>query len=118
MAAAGGNLSRGPAKAELRHVFIEALEIAGPYAIRFVPDPDVAIAADRAIEGAPGGAVSAWGILGVTLEMLERSPVLHHHAGFTEPGFDTQQAGLGIGLQFTEHARHRSKDRQPLVNLP
>src|ERR1700761_4033368 len=74
--AAGGRLEcAGQSKAIRGHVVVDGLEGASLDEIGLMPNPDVAIASDCAVEGVPGRKMRSVPVGRILLEVLEASPI-------------------------------------------
>src|SRR5690349_548583 len=113
----GDGLSR-PGQTEQRHVVVDAFEIAWPHAVGFMPDADVAVVCDRAIERRPCRAMRSLCVLGVTIQIVERAPILQCDRGVADPRVKAEETQVAVLTQFAKHPRHCPRDREPLMDLP
>src|ERR1700682_77273 len=66
------------AQSKFRHVVVNGLVVASGNTVGFVPDPDVAVASNLAIEFAPSGQMDSIFVSRVDHQVFERTPVLNH----------------------------------------
>ena len=111
---------RGCRQAEYRHIGIDRLDVGRWNPIGLVKDSDRPIVPDLSVEPAPSRQMLGLRIAGVTLEVVERIPVLNqqndsarHHGA----GRDEKPPGRVLG-QFDDHSRHSCEHRKPAPDLP
>jgi len=83
-----------------------------------MPNANIAAGSNRAVKRAPRWQVARVAILGISQEVLNRSPVLDHDRGSAEPHFTAEHAGFWPSRKLREHARHRLRNGPPPVHFP
>src|ERR1700676_544654 len=84
-----------------------------------MPDADISVGRDFAIEIAPGRQVCQRSIGGISMKQFKVTPVLdYENVREAEYRARVQKSKLRLFGEFGQHPRHRGSDRYPLPELP
>ena len=101
-------------ESEGRHIVINALVLSFGNQIGFMPNTNIAAAADILAKARPGRQMGEIRALRISGESLKRSPVLKKQNRSSKPYIGAHKAEIRSALELLKHARHRKENRQPL----